>query len=63
MCRYVVQRRYTRDAKIPLVAGDDEFICGWRNIPLPPSLDEGWEIVDTSHDRKTGWARVVYVDN
>jgi hypothetical protein len=63
MPRYVVQRRYTRDARIPLVAGDDEFLYGWQQIPLPPALDEGWEIFDTSKDRRTGWERIRYVED
>jgi len=58
----VVERRYTRDARIPLVAGDDEFVHGWRCIPLPPSLDDGWTIFDTSKDYKTGWQRIRYLD-
>jgi hypothetical protein len=63
MARYVVERRITRDARVPLVADDDEFECGWQCIPLPPALDEGWEIVDASKDYKTTWARVVRLDS
>jgi hypothetical protein len=54
-----IERRYTRDARIPLVAGDDDWIYGFQCIPLPPSLDDGWVIFDTSKDYKTGWMRVV----
>jgi hypothetical protein len=63
MSRYVVQRRWTRDARIPLIAGDWDFEHGWQCVPLPPALDEGWEIVDTSRDRKTGWARIIRFDS
>jgi hypothetical protein len=63
MARYVVERRITRDAQIPLVADDYEYVFGWRCIPLPPALDEGWEIVDTSKDYKTTWARFVRLDS
>jgi len=63
MSRYVVQRRWTRDARIPLIAGDGDFEHGWQCVPLPPALDEGWEIVDTSRDRKTGWARIIRFDS
>ena len=51
----IIERRYTRDARIPLVAGDDDWIYGFQCIPLPPSLDEGWTIFDTSKDYHTGW--------
>jgi hypothetical protein len=63
MARYVVERRVTRDAQVPLVADDDEYVFGWQCIPLPPALDEGWEIVDTSKDYKTTWARIVRLDS
>jgi hypothetical protein len=62
MARYVVERRYTRDARIPRVAYDDDFVYGWQCIPLPPSLDDGWIIFDTSKDRRTGWMRVVQLE-
>ena len=42
-----IEHRYTRDVRIPLVAEDEDWNYGWRCIPLPPALDEGWEIVDT----------------
>jgi hypothetical protein len=59
----IVERVYTRDAKVPLVAGDDELVHGWQCIPLPPSLDQGWTIFDTSKDYKTGWQRIRYLDS
>ena len=58
--QFVIEQVYTRDEKIPLVAGDYGFDYGWRCVPLPPALDEGWEIFDESKDHKTGWLRVVW---
>jgi hypothetical protein len=55
--RRFLERRSTRDARVPLVAGDDEFLCGWQNIPLRPTDDPAWFIIDSSHDRRTVWAR------
>jgi hypothetical protein len=46
---------YTRDARVPLDATDPEMDRGWRAIPIPPTSDDDWEIVDTSKDYKTGW--------
>jgi hypothetical protein len=48
---------YTRDARVPLVADDWDFDCGWQNILLPPTLDDHWVMIDNSHDRRTGWIR------
>jgi hypothetical protein len=42
--KLAVEHQYTRDAKVPLVAGDEEFAYGWRCIPIPPSVDEGWDV-------------------
>ncbi len=50
---------YTRDARVPLSDHDPEMVNGWRCIPIPPTEDEGWVIVDTSRDYKTGWAFVL----
>jgi hypothetical protein len=47
----------TRDARVPISADDPEMDCGWKAIPLPPTIDDGWEIFDSSKDRKTGWRR------
>jgi hypothetical protein len=50
--------RYTRDDKVPLEEGDVEFTYGWRCVPVPPGPEEeGWQIADSSHDRKTLWFR------
>jgi hypothetical protein len=59
----IVERRYTRDHRCPRVAGDDEWLCGWQCIPLRPTNDDGWRIVDSSGDKKTGWERVRYVED
>jgi hypothetical protein len=60
--RLIAEVKYTRDARVPLVAGDDDLEYGWQCIPLPPSLDDGWEIIDTSKDYRTGWRRWHYVE-
>jgi hypothetical protein len=53
----VLERRRTLDAKIPRSADDLEMECGWRMIPIPPTSDPDWFILDSSHDRKTTWGR------
>jgi hypothetical protein len=58
----IVERRYTRDARIPRVAYDDEWIYGFTCIPLPPDNSGDWTVFDSSKDYKTGWMRVVYLD-
>lgn len=54
----VIERVYTRDIQVPLDANDPDFICGWRSIPVPPSLDGLWVIFDCSKDNATGWRRI-----
>jgi hypothetical protein len=54
----IIEHRYTRDHRAPLCEGDDDLDQGWQSIPLPPSLDDGWEIFDTRKDYKTGWRRI-----
>jgi hypothetical protein len=58
-----IERVWTRDARIPLVAGDDDWTFGFQCIPLPPSLDGGWTIFDMTKNYKTGWQRVVRLDS
>jgi|HubBroStandDraft_6_1064221.scaffolds.fasta_scaffold1312671_2 hypothetical protein len=48
----------TRDAVIPFSANDPDMLDGWRCIPIPPTADPGWFIIDDSRDRKTVWAIV-----
>jgi hypothetical protein len=56
--RFIIEQRYTRDARVPLHADDLDMDEGWRCIPVPPTEDPSWEIFDTSKDRSTGWRRV-----
>jgi hypothetical protein len=60
-----VQEYITRDVKVPIYEGDDEFNYGWRCIPVqpPPRADDelwGEREIDRSKDsdRKTYWRRV-----
>jgi hypothetical protein len=57
--RYVVEVRYTRDVRVPIVENDDEFDYGWHSIPVRPATDDddwdAWEIFDNSKDYKTEW--------
>jgi hypothetical protein len=48
---------YMRDAKVPLSDDDREMENSWRCIPVPPTDDDDWTIVDASKDYKTGWRR------
>ena len=52
---------YTRDAQVPLVADDWDFNYGWRCIPLPPTLDDDWIIIDNSPDYRTGGIRAAWI--
>jgi hypothetical protein len=54
----VIEHVYTRDAVVPLVEGNHDFIYGWQCIPQRPSPDGRWEIFDLSKDDKTGWRRI-----
>jgi hypothetical protein len=60
--RLIVEHRYTRDARVPISADDPDMENGWRCIPIPPTIDDSWEIFDTSKDRKTGWRRLHRVE-
>jgi hypothetical protein len=55
--RRMLETRITRDAKVPYSADDPEMQDGWRCIPVPPTADDGWFILDDSNDRKTEWGR------
>jgi hypothetical protein len=50
--------RATRDVRVPLVEGDDEFSCGWQNVSVTPTPDASWEVWDSSGDKKTVWRRL-----
>jgi len=53
----LLERRMTRDIKVPRSADDPEMENGWRCIPIQPTADGDWFILDSSHDRKTVWGR------
>jgi hypothetical protein len=48
---------YTRDERVPLSDNDRQMEHGWRCVPIPPTADSIWVIVDNTPDNKTGWAR------
>ena len=52
-----LERVITRDAKVPFSADDPEMENGWSCIPIPPTADDGWFILDDSRDHKTVWGR------
>lgn len=52
-----LERVATRDARVPYSADDSTMECGWRNIPIPPTDDPAWFIVDSSNDKSTTWGR------
>jgi len=58
----LLERRKTRDAKIPRSADDPEMENGWCCIPIPPTADGDWFVLDSSHDYKTVWARWVFAE-
>jgi hypothetical protein len=47
----------TRDERVPLSDDDREMANGWRCIPVPPTDDATWFVVDSSRDYKTVWGR------
>jgi hypothetical protein len=55
--RRQLERAITRDAVIPYSADDPDMRDGWRCIPIRPTDDPGWFIIDDSRDYKTVWAR------
>ena len=48
---------YTADERIPLSDDDRGMENGWRCIPVPPTGDGNWVVVDDRSDQKTGWMR------
>jgi hypothetical protein len=42
---------------VPLFDDDREMINSWRCVPVQPTDDEGWFVVDSSRNDKTEWAR------
>jgi hypothetical protein len=57
MTHRFLERRATRDIRVPLSADDPEMESGWQNIPVPPTADPDWFILDSSSDKKTVWGR------
>jgi hypothetical protein len=58
--RLIEEIRYTRDERVPIVEGDEDFDFGCHTIPVRPAVDDdwpSWEIFDESKDYKTGWRR------
>jgi hypothetical protein len=47
----------TCDARIPLSADDPNMENRWRCLPIPPTDDPGWFVIDDISDAKTVWAR------
>jgi hypothetical protein len=57
--RLIVEIAITRDRKVDDVDANGRSV-GWHSISIPPDGD-GWEIADSSSDRKTKWRRRVLV--
>ena len=54
--RYL-ERVITHDALVPLSDLDREMEHSWRCIPVPPTDDPDWFVIDDTRDRKTVWGR------
>ena len=52
-----LERRMTRDERVPLSDDDPKMEHSWRCVPVPPCADPAWFILDSSHDRRTTWGR------
>jgi hypothetical protein len=53
-----LERITTRDERVPLNPNDPEMMEGWRCIPVPPTDDPAWFIIDsTTSDKATVWGR------
>jgi len=55
--RRVLERVITYDARIPFSDDDADMDDGWRMIPVPPTADYRWFILDNRSDRKATWGR------
>jgi hypothetical protein len=53
-----IERRITYDFRVPLSDDDREMEHSWRCIPVPPTADGDWFIIDSSSERKTIWGRL-----
>jgi hypothetical protein len=52
-----LERVITRDARVPLSDDDRDMECGWRCIPVPPTIEDDWFVLDDRKDYKTVWGR------
>jgi hypothetical protein len=55
--RRIFEKRITYDEPVPLFDDDREMQNSWRMIPVQPTDDPAWFIVDSSSERKTTWGR------
>jgi hypothetical protein len=58
----VLERRKTRDARVPRSDDDREMEHSWRCIPVRPTADDDWFVLDSSHNRSTTWGRRVFAE-
>jgi hypothetical protein len=49
----------TADLKVPLSVDDREMNDCWKMLPIAPTCDPAWFILDSSNDKSTKWARFV----
>jgi hypothetical protein len=50
---------WTNDYLFPKYLGSDISRDGLRSLPLPPGPpEEGWQVLDSTHDRRTTWHRL-----
>jgi hypothetical protein len=52
----------TYDFRVPLSDDDRAMENGWRSVPIPPTDDPGWRILDDSRDTKTVWIRDLQIE-
>jgi hypothetical protein len=58
--RLIEENRWTRDERVPIVEGDENFDFGCHTIPVRPAVDddwESWEVFDETKDYNTAWRR------
>jgi hypothetical protein len=61
-CRRFLETRITRDFRVPASADDPEMLNGWQMIPVRPTNDPNWFVLDSSSDKKTVWGRWVFAE-
>jgi hypothetical protein len=47
---------------VPLSDDDREMEHSWACVPIRPTHDDSWFIIDSSHDRWTTWGRWVFAE-